>query len=112
MNKNYQSEDNDLCSIIKPWWKHAYESGNFGDDFPPELQVNVMASKTTDQSNEFVAKTLNRIRNKQNLKKPVDMIAPDIAATQFTTMSVQKQQDISMNNVSNFFFNCFLMMCH
>lgn len=105
MNGKHQVEDIDMyvSSKIKPNWLRAYENGNFGDDFPPDLQ----ASQTTDSSKEFMANIFNRIGNKQNYQKPVVSTDGVMPATQFMMMP---PQNIPINNVSRLFVAIFVFV--
>lgn len=102
-------------SQIKSNWLHAYKNGNFDDEFPSDLQVNVEAARKTDQSREFVERILNRISNKQNVQKPIESTANVSRTNEFTIISVQRITDIELENVSiflvEFFSNLFSLMC-
>lgn len=94
-------------SQIKSNWLHAYKNGNFDDEFPSDLQVNVEASRTADPSREFVERILNRIRNKQNVQKTIESTANVSRTTEFAIISVQQITDIELENVSIFLVDFF-----
>ncbi|XP_055295302.1 uncharacterized protein LOC129565011 [Sitodiplosis mosellana] len=100
MYEKHDSDDDNryVCSQIKPSWKQAYENGNFGDDFPPDLQVNAAPSQALDQSAVFLTRILNRVRSKQNDRQPVESTAQIVSTVKILTTSAQKPQDILMND--------------
>lgn len=96
MYKNRQDADFDeyASSMIKPEWKIAYETGNFGEDFPSEIQT--VSTNTSEMSKEFMDRIFNRIRNRQKTLQPTEPMVP---AAQFAKIPSETSQ-IPLTNVS------------
>ncbi|XP_055316612.1 GATA zinc finger domain-containing protein 10-like [Sitodiplosis mosellana] len=82
-------------STIKSNWLQNYESGNFGDDFPSELQKKKDEPKSVSLSQNDLMGILQKVRDKQNTQKPKESSAAQDAITAIIGTNATGTQQIS-----------------
>lgn len=107
------SDESEYCarSMIKEHWRQNFERGDFGDDFPPDLQekVNEPKPKTAPTpaqlSKKLLSDILKKVRENQNAQTPT---APSAAQDAITTIigtnaiaHPSTQQTVQSNGIAN-----------